>query len=142
MKQRIEPTFCGFTSYERGTEGHSSDLRIALAHFINDNEKTRSLYYRWLRDGDTSITITKGIHNTEMDKRDHFTFRVGGVAYHAYTRYESLYKVYRDGSMVGQLRKPIIFNVTESFQSTPRFYSSKRKRTESNPPSILTFMNR
>ena len=135
MEGRIELTFRWDNSYEKGSENHVSDLTVALAYFINGDENGRDLYDRWLFKGDTLITIEKGIHHTKDDRRPHFTLRVGSKAFHAYIFIEPLYTLVSKNGETLTMRKPIIFNVTESFPSSAskgRFSKKPlKKRTQS-----------
>ena len=125
MSDRIELQFRDTYSYEEGSEYHRVDLFDAVADYIIHYEDGRDLYDRWLSKGDTTITIVKGIHQTEDDRRPHFTIRVGSKAFHAYidkepTKY-TVIGMY--GKTAYNISKPSVFSVTEMFSS--RSYLSK-----------------
>ena len=133
---RISLNFFTPLDYEEGGEHYTHNLFDALWYYFNTINGGQKLYYRWLSEGETTITLVKGIHNTSWDRRLHFTIRVGTTAYHAYLNTEPMrYTVKSEFTgKTGKVNKPIILFITEAhLSSSPlsnNFFKKKKKTSK------------
>ena len=120
------------SNYNRGSEYSICDLCESLWYYFNTCQQGKELYDRWLSNGDTTITLVKGIHNTSWDLRQHFTIRVGTKVYHAYLNAHPVRYILQSqfSGKISNIIKPVVLFITEAHVSdSPLASNFFRKKT-------------